>query len=215
VVNAFVKENKKGTLMGNVLFKRYLQNTDWVRNAGADEEMARYEEVVGHFQDHAPDYDFDFLLMTAQGYQESRLDQSVRSPAGAVGVMQLLPSTAADSSVGIPDIENVDNNVHAGVKYMRWIVDQYFDDPEMDDVNRALMAFASYNAGPSRIARLRDQAEEAGLDPNQWFQNVEVIAAHDIGRETVQYVSNIFKYYLAYKMIVDQEQKKAALAKTN
>jgi membrane-bound lytic murein transglycosylase MltF len=214
LVNAFVKDHKKGTMMGNILFKRYLQNTDWVRNAGSDKEMARYQEVVQFFQDYAPKYDFDFLLMTAQGYQESRLDQSVRSPVGAVGVMQLLPSTAADPNVGIPEIEVIHNNVHAGVKYMRFIVDHYFDDPEIDDINRTLMAFASYNAGPNRIARLRGKAEEAGLDPNIWFQNVEVIAAHDIGRETVQYVSNIFKYYLAYKMIDEQEKEKAALAKS-
>ncbi len=211
VINAFVKDHKKGTLMGNILFKRYLQNTDWVRNVGTEEEMARYQDVVQFFQEYAPQYDFDFLLMTAQGYQESRLDQSVRSPVGAIGVMQLLPSTAADPNVGIPEIEVIHNNVHAGVKYMRFIVDHYFDDPEIDDVNRALMAFASYNAGPNRIARLRRKAEEAGLDPNIWFHNLEVIAAHDIGRETVQYVANIFKYYLAYKMIAEQEEEKAAL----
>ena len=215
VVNAFVKDHKKGSLMGNILFKRYLQNTDWVRDVGTEEEMARFEEVVQFFQDYSPQYDFEFLLMTAQGYQESRLDQSVRSPVGAIGVMQLLPSTAADPNVGIPEIEVIHNNVHAGIKYMRFIVDHYFDDPEIDNINRTLMAFASYNAGPNRIARLRGKAEEAGLDPNIWFQNVEVIAAHEIGRETVQYVSNIFKYYLAYKMIVEQEEEKAALAKTN
>ncbi|MGB6848985.1 MAG: lytic transglycosylase F, partial [Thermoanaerobaculia bacterium] len=187
VMNAFVKDHKKGTLMGNILFKRYLQNSDWVRDVGTDEEMARYRDVVQFFQDYAPQYDFDFLMMTAQGYQESRLDQSVRSPVGAIGVMQLLPSTAADPNVGIPEIEVIHNNVHAGIKYMRFIVDHYFDDPEIDNINRTLMAFASYNAGPNRIARLRKKAEEAGLDPNIWFQNVEVIAAHDIGRETVQY----------------------------
>ncbi len=212
VVDAFVKDHKKGTLMGNILFKRYLQNTDWVRNAGTEEEMARFHEVVQFFQDYAPQYDFDFLMMTAQGYQESRLDQSVRSPVGAIGVMQLLPSTAADPNVGIPEIEVIHHNVHAGIKYMRFIIDHYFDDPAIDDINRTLMAFASNNAGPNRIARLRRKAEEAGLDPNIWFHNLEVIAAHDIGRETVQYVSNIFKYYLAYKMIAEQEEEKAALA---
>jgi membrane-bound lytic murein transglycosylase MltF len=215
VVNAFVKDHKKGSMMGNILFKRYLQNTDWVRDVGTDEEMARYRDVVQFFQDYAPQYNFDFLMMTAQGYQESRLDQSVRSPVGAVGVMQLLPSTAADPNVGIPEIEVIHNNVHAGIKYMRFIVDHYFDDPEIDNINRTLMAFASYNAGPNRIARLRGKAEEAGLDPNIWFHNVEVIAAHDIGRETVQYVSNIFKYYLAYKMIDEQQKEKAALAKSD
>ena len=118
--------------------------------------------------------------------------------------MQLLPSTAADKSVGIPDITTVENNIHAGTKYMRYIVDHYFDDPTIDEVNRTLFAFASYNAGPNRIRRLRAKAAEQGYDPNVWFRNVEVVVANDVGRQPVEYVRNIFKYYTAYALLSEQ-----------
>jgi membrane-bound lytic murein transglycosylase MltF len=127
--------------------------------------------------------------------------------------MQIKPSTAADPTVGIKDVEtNADNNVHAGVKYLRFIVNQYFTDAKMDRTNKLLFAFASYNAGPARIAKLRKQAETQGLDPNVWFRNVEYVAAKDIGQETVQYVSNIYKYYVAYRQVVTLRQRKKATA---
>jgi membrane-bound lytic murein transglycosylase MltF len=141
--------------------------------------------------------------LVAQAYQESRLEQDTRSSAGAVGVMQLLPSTAADKSVGIPDIEDLENNIHAGAKYMRWLRDTYFDDPNMSREEQMLFSFAAYNAGPGRVRRLRKEAAEMGLDPDVWFDNVEVVAARRIGRETVQYVSNIYKYWLAYRLAAD------------
>jgi membrane-bound lytic murein transglycosylase MltF len=127
--------------------------------------------------------------------------------------MQIKPSTAADPSVGIRDVEtNADNNVHAGVKYLRFVVNQYFKDAKMDSTNKLLFAFASYNAGPARIDKLRKQAETQGLDPNVWFRNVEYVAAKDIGQETVQYVSNIYKYYFAYRQVVTLRQRKKAVA---
>ena len=123
--------------------------------------------------------------------------------------MQLLPSTAADPNVGIPGIEKIEPNIHAGTKYLRFIVDRYFQDQPMDDLNKMLFGFASYNAGPAKIAVLRKEAKAAGLDANQWFGHVENIAAKRIGRETVQYVSNIYKYYIAYTLIVEKMEKKA------
>ena len=210
VLNAFVNEHKKGTLLGNIILKRYLKSTKYVKNALSTEERQKFEAMVDYFRQYAGQYGFDSLMVTAQGYQESRLDQSVRSPVGAVGVMQLLPSTAADPSVGIPNIEELEPNIHAGVKYMHYIYNRYFKDAEMDRINKGLFSFASYNAGPAKVARLRKQAAEQGLDPNVWFHNVELVAAEVIGRETVQYVSNIFKYYIAYKLIIDQEEKKRA-----
>ena len=148
--------------------------------------------------------------MTAQGYQESQLDQSRKSRVGAIGVMQVLPTTAKDRNVNIPDITIAENNIHAGIKYMRFIVNEYFDGRAHRPENRTLFAFASYNAGPARVARLRAKAKEQGLDPNKWFNNVELVAAREIGRETVQYVSNIFKYYVAYKFEVARRETKAA-----
>jgi membrane-bound lytic murein transglycosylase MltF len=142
--------------------------------------------------------------MAAQGYQESGLDHGRKSHVGAIGVMQVMPKTGAELKVG--DIRQLEPNIHAGVKYVRFMIDQYYADEPMDDFNKALFAFASYNAGPARIRGLRAKASERGLDPNKWFNNVEVVAAESIGRETVQYVANIYKYYLAYQMAVEQKK---------
>ena len=215
VVNEFVKGHKEGTLLGNIILKRYLRDTKYVKNSLSQKELDKFEAMLALFEKYADQYDFDYLMVGAQAYQESGLDQSKRSPAGAIGVMQLLPSTAADPNVGIPDIEKLEKNIHAGTKYLRFIVDRYYKDESMDDVNRMLFAFASYNAGPARINGLREKTAEMGLDPNVWFHNVEVAAAKKIGRETVQYVSNIYKYYIAYRMIVDQMQRKEQLLKGN
>jgi membrane-bound lytic murein transglycosylase MltF len=215
VVDEFVKGHKKGTLMGNILLKRYLRDTKYVKNSTTQEEMDRFRSMVGLFEKYAGQYDFDYLMVGAQAYQESGLDQNKRSPAGAVGVMQLLPSTAADPNVGIPDIEKLDKNIQAGTKYLRFIVDRYFKDEPMDDVNKLLFAFAAYNAGPARVSGLRNKAAKMGLDPNVWFHNVEVVAAKEIGRETVQYVSNIYKYYIVYRRLVDQRDQKERILKGN
>jgi membrane-bound lytic murein transglycosylase MltF len=213
IVNAFVKDHKKGTLLGNMLFKRYLRDNRYVKNSVSEQEMKKFRAMVEYFKTYSDRYDFDYLMIGAQAYQESGLDQSKRSPAGAIGVMQVLPSTAADSNVGIPDIEKLENNIHAGTKYLRFIVDRYFNEPSIDKVNRMLFAFAAYNAGPTRINDLRKKTAKMGLDPNVWFQNVEMAAAHQIGRETVQYVSNIYKYYIAYRMLSAQREAKEQLLK--
>ncbi|MDN5970283.1 MAG: transglycosylase SLT domain-containing protein, partial [Enterobacterales bacterium] len=147
-----------------------------------------------------------WLLMVSQGYQESQLDQRKRSHSGAIGIMQILPSTGKDLKVG--DISQAEPNVNAGIKYIRFMQDRYFADQPMDELNKMLFTFAAYNAGPAKIERLRKQAKLMGLDPNRWFNNVERVAQLKIGNETVQYVSNIFKYYVAYTLIKQQQQKK-------
>jgi membrane-bound lytic murein transglycosylase MltF len=206
-VNEFVAANRKGTTTGNVLLKRYLGSTEFARNAFASEDLDRFRDLIGYFKTYADRYRFDWLLCAAQGYQESRLDQSVRSPVGAIGVMQVMPDTARDAAVGIPNIEETEPNINAGIKYLRWLVDKYFSDPDIDPLNQMLFAFASYNAGPNRIVRLREEAAAAGLDPNKWFRNVELVAARRVGREPVQYVANIFKYYVAYSSIAERMQR--------
>ena len=150
----------------------------------------------------------DYLLMAAQGYQESTLDHTVKSPVGAIGVMQVMPATGKELKVG--DINKLEPNIHAGVKYMRFMIDQYFKDEPIDDLNKVLMAFAAYNAGPGRLRQLRREAEKRGLNPNVWFGNVERIASERIGRETVTYVSNIYKYYVAYRLLSEQQERRAA-----
>jgi membrane-bound lytic murein transglycosylase MltF len=148
----------------------------------------------------------DYLLMLAQGYQESRLDHSARSKAGAIGIMQVMPATGKSMKVG--DITKLEANIHAGVKYIHFMVEQYYKDEPMDALNKGLFAFAAYNAGPNRIEQFRKLATKRGLNPNVWFNNVELIAAEKIGRETVTYVSNIFKYYLAYQLLVEEEKER-------
>lgn len=213
VINRFVSGHKKGTLIGNVIFNRYFKDTKFIKNNLAESERKRMEETVSMFQKYGEKYSFDWLMLAALAYQESTIDQSKRSNAGAVGVMQILPSTAKDKNVNIHNIMEIDPNIEAGTKYIRFMVDRYFDDPNVDDLNKGLFAFASYNAGPAKVAKLRKEAAEAGLDPNVWFRNVEVIAAKRIGRETVQYVSNIFKYYTAYTLVKEQLTQKQAAKK--
>jgi membrane-bound lytic murein transglycosylase MltF len=208
VVNEFVQGHKKGTLMGNIILKRYLKKNKWARNATSPAELKKFNQTIDIFKKYAEQYGFDFLMTSALAYQESTLDHKKRSKAGAVGIMQILPSTAADKNVGIPDVENLGSNIHAGTKYLRFIRNRYFDDPAIDALNQTLFAFASYNAGPAKVARLRKEANEMGLDSNVWFNNVEVVAAKRIGRETVQYVSNIYKYYIAYRLIFESSKAK-------
>jgi membrane-bound lytic murein transglycosylase MltF len=158
------------------------------------------------FRTYSDKYDMDYLLMAAQGYQESQLNQNAKSKVGAVGVMQVMPATGQEQKVG--DITQLGPNIHAGVKYMRFMIDQYFANEPMDKLNKALFAFASYNAGPNRIQSLRKEAAKRGLDPNVWFNNVEIVVSEKIGRETVTYVSNIYKYYVAYKLVVEQREER-------
>ncbi|MBV9960440.1 MAG: lytic transglycosylase F [Acidobacteria bacterium] len=208
VVNEFVKDHRLGTSFGNTLARRYFQNNKWVVNSTSEEEMKKFRQTIEFFKEYSGRYGFDWLMVAAQAYQESRLDQNVRSSAGAVGVMQIKPSTAAGDPINIPDVEKLDANVHAGVKYMRFMMDQYFNDAALDRVNRGLFAFASYNAGPNKIARLRKQAAAEGLDPNKWFNNVELIVDREVGFETVTYVSNIYKYYVAFKLAEERNRQK-------
>ena len=137
-------------------------------------------------------------MLAAQGFQESQLNQNAKSHVGAVGVMQIMPATGAELNVG--DIHTLEPNIHAGAKYMDRLMTRYFSDAHFSDEDRTLFAFASYNAGPGNIARMRRLAEKRGLDPNQWFNNVELVVADRIGIETTTYVRNIYKYYVAYKL---------------
>jgi membrane-bound lytic murein transglycosylase MltF len=205
-VNEFLGTYKKSVDFA-VTLKKYFKSTKIVKNATSPEEIAKFEKMVQLFKKYGDQYEMDYLLMMAQGYQESRLDQNAKSPVGAVGVMQVMPATGKELKVG--NISELDSNIHAGVKYIRFMIDQYYAKEPMDPVNKGLFAFASYNAGPGRIKQLRKTAREEGLDPNVWFNNVEIIASEKIGRETVTYVSNIFKYYIAYKIVMEQMQERS------
>jgi membrane-bound lytic murein transglycosylase MltF len=207
-VNTWIKKHGKGDAFRNTIERRYLQNVKYVKNAAADAERKKLERVRQLFEKYGEKYNIDYLLMAAQGYQESTLDQNVKSPVGAIGIMQVMPPTGKELNVG--DITEVEANIHAGVKYMRFMMDTYYKDDPMDNLNKGLMTFASYNAGPGRVRQLRREAEKRGLNPNVWFNNVERVASERIGRETVTYVSNIYKYYVTYRLISDQKQRREA-----
>jgi membrane-bound lytic murein transglycosylase MltF len=206
VMNDFVKTHGQGTGFGNMMIKRYTNDTKWIKNSTNEAEMKKFHSYVQYFRKYAAEYNFDYLMLAAQGYQESMLNQDRVSPRGAVGVMQVLPQYAAAKPISIPNVRNPENNIHAGAKMLAQIAKTYFNDPGIDQMNKTLFTFASYNAGQNRIVRLRKQAQDQGLDPNKWFGNVELVVAKDIGQETVQYVSNIYKYYVAYKMAIDQQK---------
>jgi len=208
-LNDFLQTNGKNSLNARMIFRRYLLNTQYVKGAAADAQ--RFKTLVEMFRKYGAQYNMDWMLMAAQGYQESRLNQNARSHVGAIGVMQVMPATGKELQVG--DITKTDPNVHAGVKYVRKVIDRYYADEPMDDLNKGLFAFAAYNAGPARVRQLRKEAAERGLDPNVWFNNVERIAAARIGRETVTYVSNIYKYYVAYLLIQGEYLQRQALKK--
>jgi membrane-bound lytic murein transglycosylase MltF len=196
----FVK--KQGVL--NARMKQYNSRVKALKNPTASAEWKRFEDTLALFKKYGAQYHFDPLMLAAQGYQESQLKQSARSHVGAVGIMQVMPATGKELKVG--DIRIAEPNVHAGAKYMDQLMTRYLKDANFDDTNRTLFAFACYNAGPGNISRMRKEAVRRRLDPDQWFNNVELVTAERIGIETTTYVRNIYKYYVAYKLMVDVEE---------
>jgi len=209
-VDDFVARHGQGTTVGNAILVRYLKSAQYVKDAASEAERQKFLALMQYFKTYGEKYDVDWLLMGAQGYQESQLNQAVRSPVGAIGVMQVMPRTGKELGVG--DIREVEANIHAGVKYMRWMIDQYYGTEPMTTLDKALFAFASYNAGAGRIAQLRTEAAKRGLDPHVWFNNVEYVAAEKIGAETVTYVGNIYKYAIAYRLIMEARAERAQAA---
>ena len=205
-ITAFGNTVKKGSLLGNIVLKRYLGNTRWLNNSLAGKDRKRYEETIEFIKHYSAQYEFDWLMIAAQAYQESRFDQSKRSSAGAIGVMQILPSTAADKAVGIPDVSTLDNNVHAGVKYLDWLRQTYYTNDKISPLDRVLFSFAAYNAGPGNMRRARNRAKKLGFDPNRWFANVEIGMYRAVSGEPASYVRNIYKYYVTYQGLEQSRQ---------
>ncbi len=180
-------------------------------DATAEAEVKRFREVVSYFRTYGSQYNLDWMLMAAQGYQESRLNQQAKSHVGAVGVMQIMPATGKELNVG--DITMTEADIHGGVKYIRFMIDRYYQKEPMDDLNKVLFAFAAYNCGPGRVRQLRREAAARGLDANVWFDHVERVAAEKIGRETVTYASNIYKYYVSYLLVQGEYIQRRELKK--
>jgi membrane-bound lytic murein transglycosylase MltF len=208
-LNRFIKTHPGAFAARAKSYPGYLKR---VQNATAETDWQRFEKTVALFRKYGERYRFDYLMVAALGYQESRLDQNARSHVGAIGIMQLMPQTAAGLKVG--DVTQAEPNIHGGVKYLREIYDRHLDTEGVDELNRTLFAIAAYNCGSGRVANLRTEAAAKGLDPNVWFNNVELIAARRVGQETVVYVRNIYKYYVAYKLQLETlEERRAAAEK--
>jgi membrane-bound lytic murein transglycosylase MltF len=205
----FAKQYGMKSDFGKALIKKYAGSPRIVKPATSASEIRKYEATVDFFRRYGDKYGMDYLLMMAQGYQESLLDQNARSDVGAIGVMQLMPPTGKEMDTG--DITQVEPNIHAGIKYVSLMRKEFFGSQPMDARNKTLFAFAAYNAGPGRVLKLQKEAKKRGLNPYVWFNNVEIIAGERIGEETVTYVSNIYKYYLAYTLLEEQraEREKA------
>lgn len=203
-IEGFLRKYGRGTLVGNDTYNRYLSDAERVRCSHTRKSLQDMRDLIAVFREYGDRFDFDWLMLAAQAFQESGLRQDRRSPAGAIGIMQIKPSTAADRNVGVDDITTVDGNIHAGAKYMRFIADRYFAGENINDLNQWLFSLAAYNAGPAKINRYRREAAENGYDTNRWFDNVEIIAARRIGSETVTYVSNVFKYYVGYQITMQR-----------
>ncbi|KHT58066.1 amino acid ABC transporter substrate-binding protein [Photobacterium gaetbulicola] len=201
LVDEFVEKNRRGTLNGNILFNRYLNSKQWFQKVMSPDNIEKFKNLEQKFIRYGNMYEINWLIIAAQAYQESGFDQSKRSHAGAIGIMQVLPQTASEPYINIRNIQHIENNIHAGVKYMDFIRENYVDDDETDELNQLYFALASYNAGPNRIKRLRKVAEERGYDPTIWFNNVEVIVKEEVGMEPITYVGNINRYFTIYKQI--------------
>ncbi len=212
-LNAFLAKYPEGGAFRSALLASYLKSTKFAKAATSPAERARLEKLQALFIKYGDKYEMDYLLMAAQGYQESGLNHSARSPAGAIGVMQVMPATGKELKVG--DINQIEANIHAGVKFIRFMMDKYYGtETEITTLNKGLFTFAAYNCGPGRIAQLRKLTAARGLDPNVWFNNVEILAAEKIGRETVTYVSNIYKYYIGYKLLKEQSDERNKVKET-
>lgn len=187
------------------LVSEYLHAGKVVRNALAPPEIEKFRELIGYFRTYGKQYGIDPYMLAAQAYQESSFNQGLRMQSGAVGIMQMMESTARDE-LGMDDIvSRAEDNIHAGAKYLRYLDDKYLNDPEIREREKVLMTLAAYNAGPGNLKRFRDKARESGFDPDVWFGNVEHGAAAIVGRETVQYVGNIYKYYVVYSTLLPKE----------
>lgn len=204
-LSRFLRTHKKGTLLGNIYFRRYYENAKRLKDPTDLEhwkKVRQYEPIIRKYADR---YEFDWLLILALAFQESGLDPSRKSHAGAVGIMQIRPSTASDPHINIDHVEDVENNIHAGVKYLAFLRDHYFGAEDIRPRDRTRLALAAYNAGPAKIRKLRARTKKVGLDENQWFRNVELAALRSIGQETVRYVSNINKYYVLYQVLAREQ----------
>ncbi|GAA5187303.1 transglycosylase SLT domain-containing protein [Ferrimonas gelatinilytica] len=206
LINDYIAAYPVGGKTANLVIQRYLESHRWITRVMQEEPFENADTLIPLFKKYGERYQFDWVLLMAFAFQESRFDTGARSSVGAVGVMQVMPDTARDRRINIDDIDQDENNIHAGTKYLALLRDTYFDEPGLSEFNRMIFAMAAYNAGPNRLNRMRREAERRGLDPDVWFGNVEHVAAAQIGSETVNYVANIYRYFVSYKRVISEQK---------
>ncbi len=199
-LDRFLRNRRSGSRFGNIYYRQYFKETRWIDNQLAPTDHAKFSRYVPLFRKYGSQYGFDWMLLAAVAYQESQMKNRRRSHAGAVGLMQVMPATAGDANVAIDNIRDPEQNVHAGTKYLALLRDVYFPAREFDSEERIRFILAAYNAGPNMIARCRRLARRMGRDPSKWFGHTELATRRLVGNETVHYVSNVVKYYLAYSL---------------
>lgn len=209
-VNRYLASVSRDSLYSDMMLRRLLVRSDQMSNILAPDPIGRLATIREVLEKYAKKYDLDWLMLAALGYKESGLNPGVRSHMGAVGIMQLLPSTGREVGITGARLTTLEGNVEAACRYMRLILDTYFNDPALDRLNRHLFALAAYNAGPNRVQALRNKAEKLGLDPNVWFGNVDQLVANEVGQGPINYVGTIYKYYVAYRFSQRQIEGKAA-----
>ncbi|AUT76641.1 transglycosylase SLT domain-containing protein [Paraburkholderia hospita] len=207
VISNFYEKFIRKQSVGEIRLKQYVQGVKQIHNNTESAELKRFRQTVAFFEKYGQQYDFDPLMLAAQGFQESQLNQDAKSQVGAVGIMQLMPTTGKELNVG--DIRMAQSNIHAGTKYLDQLMTRYFQDAHFSEVDRPLFAFASYNAGPGNIAKMRKEAAARGLNPDVWFNNVEIVVAEKIGIETTTYVRNIYKYYASYRLLKEAQAQRS------
>ncbi|WP_444921518.1 transporter substrate-binding domain-containing protein [Microbulbifer sp. CnH-101-G] len=188
------------------------------------ENLSPYDNLV---KESAFKYDFDWRMIVAQMWQESNFNPKAVSPVGAQGLMQVMPATAEEMGFPPPLFEP-ERGIKAGVKYMDWVRDRF--NPSLPTVNRLWFTLASYNAGYGHLLDAQRLAKQLGLDPNVWFDNVEVAMlklaqpqyfkraryGYVRGSEPVQYVRNISNLYKAYvEMMSDDPTAAVPLRKSS
>nr|WP_250491336.1 transglycosylase SLT domain-containing protein [Caballeronia sp. INML2] len=211
VIGDFYEKFIRKQSVAEIRLKQYVQGAKQIHNNTESAELKRFRQTVAYFEKYGQQYNFDPLMLAAQGFQESQLNQDAKSRVGAVGIMQLMPATGKELNVG--DIKVTQSNIHAGAKYLDQLMTRYFRDAHFSEVDRPLFAFASYNAGPGNIAKMRKEAAARGLNSDVWFNNVEIVVAEKIGVETTTYVRNIYKYYASYHLLKEAQAQRSRVVR--
>ena len=204
-LNSFLPKVKKGSFLGNLLNYKYFYDIGKIQSKDFDIDSSTISKYDRTLKKYAKKFKFDWRLLAGLCYQESRFNQDIENKWGAIGLFQIKQMTANEPYIKIPVIsgkKNYDNNVHAGVKYLAWIKNRYFDPKEdMNEEARLRMMMAAYNAGPRRVLQAINKAKKMGLDPNKWFRNVELAMLKLGYPEPVIYVSEINKHYVSYVLL--------------